>query len=443
MAAAILATIVAAVILVRVAPTGRPPTASQSTLATDDRPRNPGVLATVRAGETSVERRLPALAFALEPGQSLDARVPAGPFEARFDVTFHPGSVRRARVGADMSGGTLSIERAGQPVATTTDPEGRVTSNLLYFPDRTSTLTYTFRADGEGPVLLRALWQPDIASAPMPFPAQGGEWARDTEVTGLGAIGARARPSWIRQWVTRPHDLKPGTRMPALLRDPGDDETVEDLVHFLASLGGPIEEPDHELDDNLVNTGEALFHTVGCFACHEATALGPLGDKTTPGALAAFLLDPVSVRPSGRMPAQRLTELEAEAIASYLIAANQGTSSGREPFTPDPTRVERGRAAFSARGCAACHTLGPRQPTIASTLAAPGLESIAPRDLAGCLSAEPVAGAPHFDLHDAERVTLAAFLRALPDRVCQDVPIDRLGATLVRLVPDGRRDRCR
>src|SRR5262249_44611461 len=47
--------------------------------------------------------------------------------------------------------------------------------------------------------------------------------------------------------------------------------------------------------------------------------LGNLAKKTTVEQLAKFLMDPLKVRPSGRMPALNLTEAEATPISMYLL----------------------------------------------------------------------------------------------------------------------------
>jgi mono/diheme cytochrome c family protein len=106
------------------------------------------------------------------------------------------------------------------------------------------------------------------------------------------------------------------------------DQQVESLVHFLASTGqlleaGPIAPA--------VNRGEALFHNVGCVACHDARRDGsphlptsvPLpvemeAKYSIPG-LVAFVKDPLHTRPSGRMPQLNLNDDEARDIASYLL----------------------------------------------------------------------------------------------------------------------------
>ena len=99
----------------------------------------------------------------------------------------------------------------------------------------------------------------------------------------------------------------------------------------------------------------------------------------TVDALAAFLEDPVHLRPSGRMPSSRLTATEAGAIAAFLIQHDRAASGSVEPvaFSLDAARVRRGRAAFAARGCANCHDLGPDRQPIATTLRAPSLERLA------------------------------------------------------------------
>jgi mono/diheme cytochrome c family protein len=102
---------------------------------------------------------------------------------------------------------------------------------------------------------------------------------------------------------------------------------VEALVHFLASTGTVRDTPP---DHAAAGRGEALFHSVGCVGCHDsrrpnAPALPtsvPLGQpdkKYTITSLTAFLLDPLKVRPSGRMPGMGLTPEEASSLAHYFL----------------------------------------------------------------------------------------------------------------------------
>ena len=138
--------------------------------------------------------------------------------------------------------------------------------------------------------------------------------------------------------------------MPDMLAhfDPAKREAVAgDLAQFLASQGGPLEASSVVVDISVLERGRQLFHSVGCVACHtpqetredlgdpvwlfkadEAFApitspdLGALAGSTTVGALAHFLVDPLSVRPAGRMPSMKLSDDEARAIATYLLRAD-------------------------------------------------------------------------------------------------------------------------
>ena len=123
--------------------------------------------------------------------------------------------------------------------------------------------------------------------------------------------------------------------MPNVLADLPEAERkakVEALVHFLASTGNIL---DRSPDKKQIPSGNRIYHQIGCVACHgprgtdaPAVAAGalpanvPLGNLSAkysvPG-LASLLVDPLKVRPSGRMPAFNLSPEEANHLASYLL----------------------------------------------------------------------------------------------------------------------------
>ena len=94
--------------------------------------------------------------------------------------------------------------------------------------------------------------------------------------------------------------------------------------------------------------------------------------STRIASLAAFLQDPLKVRPSGRMPALNLVKNEATELARLLARRALGKrqrSAGRRSFRRSiahwPRRDER---SFERVGCASCHQLRDRRtPPIAST----------------------------------------------------------------------------
>ncbi len=142
----------------------------------------------------------------------------------------------------------------------------------------------------------------------------------------LDRAGARVKVDHLRAFLSDPHAVKPGTTMPDLLAGrPKDD--VDALVHFLASTGSTT---DTAVNRKAIGQGKTLFEQVGCLACHANPAskssplptsvpMADLAGKYSYNSLTAFLLDPLSARPSGRMPALNLKPAEAQAVASYLL----------------------------------------------------------------------------------------------------------------------------
>jgi mono/diheme cytochrome c family protein len=215
----------------------------------------------------------------------------------------------------------------------------------------------------------------------------------------LERVAARADEGWLRRWMLAPQAIRPGCGMPELLDlkpepsgegiagaaasgDPafGEVEALAELLKSLAFPGGAPAQPAETADPFLAAQGRELYHSVGCVACHgpfdsPAAAFGEdslpselpavaapaplreLDGKWRIGELAAFLREPRTARPHGRMPSLGLTEPEAAAMAHFL-AGRFGTAPAAEAFQPDAARIERGKAVFRARGCASCHTLG-------------------------------------------------------------------------------------
>ncbi len=131
------------------------------------------------------------------------------------------------------------------------------------------------------------------------------------------------------------------------------------------------------------------------------------------------------------MPSLNLSELEATAIASYLVQHDLESrgSIAPEAFAIDAVRTARGREAFTSRGCAACHTLG--EPALVSTLAAPPLQSASPE--AGCLAPAPPQGVPDYALTAAQRRDLAEALAELSEWRTTEAPQLWAAATIQRL----------
>ena len=172
----------------------------------------------------------------------------------------------------------------------------------------------------------------------------------------LKSVGQRVTPQYLLQYLADPQTVKPGTPMPHLLHTLPNEEraqTVQELTHYLVSLGGPMDQRASGTSSSQIHAGEELFHSIGCVACHQPMAqapqqdrdlpagleledlielnlpgtappkpsipLGGLAMKTTVSALSEFLKNPHATRPSGRMPNLNLDAGEANALAAYLL----------------------------------------------------------------------------------------------------------------------------
>lgn len=157
----------------------------------------------------------------------------------------------------------------------------------------------------------------------------------------LSAVGARTTPGYLRAYLTDPQAAKPGSAMPNVFHASAPQMkagAVEALTHYLVSLGGPIKPAAVTGTALDAAAGEKLFHTVGCVACHAprgeqakakdgkpiaykvaSVPLPDLARKTTVDHLAAFLKEPHTIRPSGRMPSLNLSSGEAKSLAVYLL----------------------------------------------------------------------------------------------------------------------------
>lgn len=207
----------------------------------------------------------------------------------------------------------------------------------------------------------------------------------------LDGVGARVAPGWVEAFLLDPHAERPGTTMPDQLASLPEAErgtAARELAHFLAQVDGPFHGEARGTSWGELERGRRLFHSSGCVACHapqeepwelelslqEAEAqraeesgdeeplpfegvipdgtltprdlpLDHLAAKTERDALAAFLLDPLAVRPSGHMPNMELADDEAQAIASYLLRAQLVT----EPAPTAGLRVDVLHGGFAGR----------------------------------------------------------------------------------------------
>jgi mono/diheme cytochrome c family protein len=175
--------------------------------------------------------------------------------------------------------------------------------------------------------------------ASPPPPRLGGE---------VTAVGRRLQPEWIAAYLGNPHAAKPGTTMPHMLANLDEAErqaTVETLTHFLAATG--------EFDTSGVpgggnaraDEGRRLYDRVGCQVCHgpltgpptlsDQRPLQDIAVRWSAAALDAFLADPLTTHPSGRMPHVPLSDEQR----THIVAALMGGLAG-DVTVPDVVAFE-------------------------------------------------------------------------------------------------------
>jgi len=235
-----------------------------------------------------------------------------------------------------------------------------------------------------------------------------GELLRGRVGPDLSAVGDRATATWIFAWLENPRHFRKDAAMPVLSAGAQDRA---DIAAYLAALKSKASLAAVASDATRAAKGKDLFASLGCAGCHDEQRhpLAGLGSKYSAAALAKYLINPLEVDPSGRMPDFALSHGEAEQLALHLV----GSKNPDFEKAPPAGNAARGRELVASSGCANCHTIRDDRGAVASSLAAPAFDKLAAGK--GCLAAAPSGKAARYDLSAADREGLEAFLRQ-PDR---------------------------
>ncbi len=202
----------------------------------------------------------------------------------------------------------------------------------------------------------------------------------------LDRLGGNLARTWLVRWLTdneQDGDRRSPRRMPALglsarqaevltdwlLRPRGAENDREHLnMHSPAVRASKKDKPD-------AKTGEQLFVSLGCLACHSWRDLGASGwlgggdltaiaDKRPADFFALWLAEPARLNRDHRMPVFPLSSKERASLALFL--AQQKTEPGPSNAMPSTAaghspaahRSEKeGRKLAEQFGCAVCHRL--------------------------------------------------------------------------------------
>ena len=172
-------------------------------------------------------------------------------------------------------------------------------------------------------------------------------------VPDLSTVGSRLRRDWVEGYVLEPHDTRPAivAIMPRLNINADDAKAV--AAHLVPAEAKPM-----TFNADLVEKGADLYNAMRCAECHIysrtsyglgsledvadgaralatdsptghlavglATDLAFTRDRFQPGALVAYLMDPLMFDPETTMPDFLLERGEAEALAAFLMVAPLG-----------------------------------------------------------------------------------------------------------------------
>jgi mono/diheme cytochrome c family protein len=262
----------------------------------------------------------------------------------------------------------------------------------------------------------------------------------------LDGVASRIHVDYLKEFIADPQSTKPGTTMPNLFvawPPPQKQMAVDALTHYFASLSSPIQKQSDSLNPDDIKTGDHLYHTVGCVACHApnhdpapgsadenldednqtqidlpqpaipSVPRGRLRAKTSLGPLATFLLDPLKTRPAGRMPNMKLKPDEARRIAAYLLNHADNPTNKTTEFKIDSAKADMGKIFFRGLGCAACHQITQNGKRIPSKLEPFQLHQLDVNADTGCLGSEPIMGVPNFSFSPKQRTALKAAIANL------------------------------
>ncbi len=156
-------------------------------------------------------------------------------------------------------------------------------------------------------------------------------------------IAGKVDKEWFKSWVWEPKAFNKHTKMPAFFMQSNNSKPefaklnmaeVNAIAEYVWDKSKPYE-PNEKYKGGSPEKGKELISQIGCLGCHGVDGLedssnkvkayaGPwlsgLGSKVKPDWLVSWLKKPWHYQEDTIMPSMRLTDQEANDIASYLLS---------------------------------------------------------------------------------------------------------------------------
>ncbi len=190
-----------------------------------------------------------------------------------------------------------------------------------------------------------------------------GEWAENRRKPGpsLLKIAGKVDKEWFKSWVWEPRSFNKHSRMPAFFRQSNNSKPefirynmaeVNAIAEYVYDKSKPYV-PNEKFHAGNAENGKKIISQVGCLGCHGVDGLedqsnkvkayaGPwltgLGSKVQPDWLVSWLKKPSHYQEDTIMPSMRLSDQEANDIATYLLSMRNKTFEALT-FSPLDTKA--------------------------------------------------------------------------------------------------------
>jgi cytochrome c2 len=228
----------------------------------------------------------------------------------------------------------------------------------------------------------------------------------------LQKVSGKLSKEFIKNWIWSPKTFNPNSKMPSYFNQP-NNSTPEFKAMNMAEVNAMAEyiyrtsreyKPFQKYSAGNANKGKELIETIGCVGCHmvegiddkwnavgqkKGTYLTGVGSKVDPDWLVSWLKKPSHYQEDTVMPSFRLTDGEANDIATYLLSLknkqfadlrfpeiNKKVRDGilvtdyfsafetvkaaqgkLEKMSDDERTMELGKRSISKYGCYSCHNI--------------------------------------------------------------------------------------